>query len=90
LKYHEALKSLYQTYGPLVRENLGGRVIVHVFHPEDIKTVELKFGIDLVLRKLKYLSVFQVYSHEGKYPRIPPLQETTQIYRAQKQMSLGL
>lgn len=40
LKYHEALKTLYRTYGPLVKENLGGRVIVHVFQPEDIKTVE--------------------------------------------------
>jgi hypothetical protein len=34
--------------------------------------------------------LFQVYSLEGKYPEIPPLQETTGIYRAQKQMSLGL
>ena len=32
----------------------------------------------------------QVYSQEGKYPEIPPLQETTGIYRAQKKMSLGL
>jgi len=35
------------------------------------------------------LQFFQVYSLEGKYPEIPPLQETTGIYRAQKQMSLG-
>lgn len=68
-KYHDALKSLNQTYGPLVKENLGGRVIVHVFDPEDIKIV---------------------YSNEGKHPVIPPLQETTGIYRAQKKMSLGL
>ena len=31
-----------------------------------------------------------VYSHESKWPVVPPLQETTQLYRAQKQMSLGL
>ena len=43
--------------------------IVHVFDPEDIKTV---------------------YSIEGKWPIIPPLQETTAMYREQKNMSLGL
>ncbi|XP_023330089.1 probable cytochrome P450 CYP44 isoform X2 [Eurytemora carolleeae] len=68
-QYHEALKDMYCKYGPLVKENIGGKIIVHVFDPEDIKTV---------------------YSYEGKYPVVPPLQETTQMYRAQKQMSLGL
>jgi len=60
---------MYLKYGPLVKENIGGKVILHVFDPEDIKTV---------------------YSQEGKYPVVPPLQETTQMYRAQKEMSLGL
>lgn len=69
LKYQHALESLHKEYGSLVKENLGGRTIIHVFDPEDIKTV---------------------YSHEGKYPEIPPLQETTQLYRAQKEMSLGI
>jgi len=68
-QYHQALQDMYVEYGPLVKENIGGKVIVHVFDPEDIKTV---------------------YSHEGKYPVVPPLQETTQMYRAQKEMSLGL
>lgn len=68
-KYHEALHSLYRTYGPVVKQNIGGRVIVHVFEPSDIQTV---------------------YAHEGKWPVVPPLQETTQMYRQQKQMSLGL
>merc|ERR1719259_900663 len=68
-QYHLALQDMYQKYGPLVKENIGGKVIVHVFDPEDIKTV---------------------YSYEGKYPVVPPLQETTQMYRAQKDMSLGL
>ena len=36
-KYHEALSALHREYGPLVKENIGGRVIVHVFDPEDIK-----------------------------------------------------
>ncbi len=39
LKYHEALKMMRQTYGSIVKENLGGKVIIHVFDPEDIKTV---------------------------------------------------
>ena len=42
---------------------------MHVFDPEDIKTV---------------------YSVEGKWPVIPPLQEITAMYRQQKEMSLGL
>ena len=42
---------------------------VHVFDPDDIKTV---------------------YASEGKWPIIPPLQETTAMYRQQKEMSLGL
>ena len=49
---------MYCKYGPLVKENIGGKIIVHVFDPEDIKTV---------------------YSYEGKYPVVPPLQETTQV-----------
>ena len=28
---------MYVEYGPLVKENIGGKVIVHVFDPEDIK-----------------------------------------------------
>lgn len=31
-----------------------------------------------------------VYDTEGKIPHIPPLQETTQKYRKDKDMSLGL
>ena len=69
LKYQHALLAHHKEYGPIVKENLGGREIIHVFDPDDIKTV---------------------YSHEGKYPEIPPLQETTQLYRAGKQMSLGI
>ena len=38
-KYHEALKSLHQQYGPVVRQKIGGKFVVHVFDPEDIKTV---------------------------------------------------
>lgn len=30
---------MYNRYGPLVKEKIGGKYIVHVFDPEDIKTV---------------------------------------------------
>ena len=40
-KYHEALSQLYRKYGPVVKEDIGGRTVVHVFEPEDIKTVRL-------------------------------------------------
>ena len=46
-KYHEALKNLRQTYGPVVKENLGGKVIVHVFDPEDIKTVRVALNSEV-------------------------------------------
>jgi len=68
-EYHLALRDMFRMFGPLVRERLGGKDIVHVFDPEDIKSV---------------------YNVEGKWPVVPPLQETTAIYRAQKEMSLGL
>ena len=38
-EYHNALFDMYQQYGPIVREKIGGKYIVHVFDPEDIKTV---------------------------------------------------
>ena len=41
LKYHHALTSLHNEYGPIVKEDLGGREIIHLFDPEDIKTVSI-------------------------------------------------
>lgn len=42
LKYHEALVAMNKEFGPLVKENLGaGKEIVHVFDPDDIKTVRI-------------------------------------------------
>ena len=88
-KYHEALAALHRDYGPVVRENIGGRVIVHVFDPEDIKAgFRQLFHQCQTSRNFRPLQT--VYSHESKWPVVPPLQETTQLYRAQKQMSLGL
>ncbi len=31
-----------------------------------------------------------ILAADGKYPRIEPLMDTTQLYRATKEMSLGL
>ncbi|KAK7793989.1 hypothetical protein R5R35_003953 [Gryllus longicercus] len=38
-KYHEAIRELYASYGPLVRQDLGNITTIHVFDPEDIQTV---------------------------------------------------
>ena len=38
-EYHLALLDMYRQFGPIVRENIGGTTIVHVFHLEDIKSV---------------------------------------------------
>ena len=38
-RYQKVLFSLFQEYGPIVKENFGDRTIVHVFDPEDIKNV---------------------------------------------------
>ena len=38
-QYHLALMDMYRSYGPLVRENIGGKTVVHVFDPDDIKNV---------------------------------------------------
>ena len=41
-RYQKVLFSLFQEYGPIVKENFGDRTIVHVFDPEDIKNVSKK------------------------------------------------
>ena len=38
-QYHLALMDMFRQHGPLVRENIGGKTVVHVFDPEDIKNV---------------------------------------------------
>ena len=56
----------------------------------------LNYGLvklSLLVLKISNLTPFsclQVYANEGSHPEIPPLQETTAIYRAQKKMSLGI
>ena len=40
LKYHEALADMHRQFGPIVKEQIGPeKEVVHVFDPEDIKTV---------------------------------------------------
>ncbi len=38
-RYNKVLTSLYQEYGPVVKENFGDRTVVHIFDPDDIKQV---------------------------------------------------
>jgi len=67
--YHKVLEDMYKKYGPLVRQDLGTRTVIHIFDPEDIRTV---------------------YINEGTMPHVVPLQETAQLYRQERDMSLGL
>lgn len=69
LKYHKVLDMLYKKYGPIVKEKYGNEIVIHIFDPNDSKTV---------------------FQNEDKYPRVVPLQETIQLYREKKNMSLGL
>ncbi|KAG8306073.1 hypothetical protein J6590_055978 [Homalodisca vitripennis] len=39
LQYHEVLQRLYETYGPIVREKIGSSTVVHVFDPDDARTI---------------------------------------------------
>jgi hypothetical protein len=68
-RYHKVLEDLYKKYGCLVRQDLGTRTVIHIFDPEDIRTV---------------------YINEGKMPHVVPLQETIQLYRQERDISLGL
>lgn len=38
------LEDLYKQYGPLVRQDLGTRTLIHIFDPEDIRTVYMNEG----------------------------------------------
>jgi hypothetical protein len=68
-RYHKVLEDLYKHYGPLVRQDFGTDTVIHVFDPEDIRTV---------------------YMNEGTMPHVVPLQETAQLYRQTRDLSLGL
>ncbi|XP_046687303.1 LOW QUALITY PROTEIN: probable cytochrome P450 CYP44 [Homalodisca vitripennis] len=40
LQYHEVLqRDCYETYGPIVREKIGSSTVVHVFDPDDARTI---------------------------------------------------
>jgi len=65
--YHKALKNRYDKYGPVVRENLAGRKIIHIFEPEDAQIVFQNEGkmpyiaplqeTALIYRRMKNLSL---------------------------------
>lgn len=69
LKYHKVLQHIHEKYGPLVKERLGSKTIVHVFDPDDAK---------------------YIFQNEDKMPHVVPLLETSQLYRQQRDLSLGL
>lgn len=52
--------------------------------------VREEFGSQTVIHLFDPVDIRSVYESDGKMPFIPPLQETTQFYRQQKDMSLGL
>ncbi|XP_014260065.1 probable cytochrome P450 CYP44 [Cimex lectularius] len=37
--FHQTIDNLYKRYGPLVKQNLGNKTIIHAFSPEDAKTI---------------------------------------------------
>ncbi|XP_075230653.1 putative cytochrome P450 CYP44 [Lycorma delicatula] len=39
LKYQDVLEHLYKKYGPLVKEKYGNKTVIHVFDPDDAKTI---------------------------------------------------
>lgn len=47
-------------------------------------------GTQTVVHIFDPADIRTVYESDGKMPHIPPLQETTQFYRQEKDMSLGL
>lgn len=38
------MEDLYKKYGPLVRQDLGTGTVIHIFDPEDIRTVYINEG----------------------------------------------
>lgn len=69
MEYHETLRKLHKNYGPVVRQDIGRRTVIHAFDPDHVRSV---------------------LNADGKTPTVPPLQETTQIYREKRQLSPGL
>lgn len=38
-KYHEVLQKLFDTYGPIVKEKIGPTTLIHIFDPDNAKTI---------------------------------------------------
>lgn len=68
-QYDEMLRKLHEKYGPVVRQDIGTRTVIHAFDPDDVQIV---------------------LNADGKTPIVPPLQETTKIYREKRELSPGL
>ena len=63
-EYHLALLDMYRRYGPIVRENIGGTTIVHVFDPEDIKSVYNIEGKWPVIPPLQVIDTLPKHFHK--------------------------
>lgn len=53
-QYHKVLCQLHEEYGPIVREDLGPYyTVIHVFDPDDARTVYAAEGRSPVIRPLQ-------------------------------------
>ncbi|CAB4061581.1 unnamed protein product [Lepeophtheirus salmonis] len=68
-KYHLALDAMYQKYGPICREKIGQKEIIHLFSPDDFQ---------------------KIYSQEGKYPHVYPLQISSLTIEPERLIAKGL
>ncbi|XP_069936167.1 probable cytochrome P450 CYP44 isoform X1 [Cherax quadricarinatus] len=63
--------------------------VCNLYHKYGLIVKEV-FGSQPVVHLFDVADIRAVYENDGKTPHIPPLQETSQFYRQQKNMSLGL
>jgi len=52
--------------------------------------VQQKLGSETLVHVFDPDDVKKVYQTEGKWPHVAPLQETVQLYRKKRDLSLGL
>jgi hypothetical protein len=64
--------------------------VLRRLHAEYGPICRQKFGPTTIVHCFSPDDIRTVYQNEGKMPVVPPLQETTQLYRQQRNMSPGL
>nr|XP_018903150.1 PREDICTED: probable cytochrome P450 CYP44 [Bemisia tabaci] len=65
LKYHEVLDQLYHKYGPIVKQKIGSKTIIHLFSPDDAKTVY--YNEDKTPFVVPLQETIQIYRERGEY-----------------------